>query len=153
MHNKVTAKNGFTLIEVMISVVIISTVIMALIKMFANNTHIFSILKTKTQINQYASFFISNPKVGLENTTALTLYDLVSDFSLEDDLRKRLKEKKIKIVYQEVETIDMSDFDESKEQNSEEKNVNSNMIFEIGKTILNVNNSSLALLRLKTEKN
>ena len=33
-------RSAFTLIEVMVSVVIISTVIMALIKLFANNTHI-----------------------------------------------------------------------------------------------------------------
>ncbi len=149
-------REGFTLIEVMIAVVIISTVIMALLEMFANNTHIFSALTKKTQINQYASFFISNPDVGLEEENSLTLYDLVSDFPLEDSLRRELKEHKIKIVYQELETIDMSDFEESEEDSSEEssqeeKDVNSNMIFEIGKTILNVKNSSMALLRLKVE--
>ncbi|MEA3228667.1 MAG: prepilin-type N-terminal cleavage/methylation domain-containing protein, partial [Campylobacterota bacterium] len=85
-----SSKEGFTLIEVMIAVVIISTVIMALLEMFANNIHIFSTLTKKTQINQYSSFFISNPDVGLEDEDALTLYDLIDDFDIEDDLRREL---------------------------------------------------------------
>ncbi len=151
-------RKGFTLIEVMIAVVIISTVIMALLEMFANNIHIFSTLTKKTQINQYSSFFISNPEQGLEKEDALTLYDLIEDFDVEDELRRELKEVKIKIVYQELETIDMSDFDgseeeidETKNSDEEEKEVNSNMVFEIGKTVLKFDDSSVALLRLRVE--
>ncbi len=151
-------RKGFTLIEVMIAVVIISTVIMALLEMFANNIHIFSTLTKKTQINQYSSFFISNPEQGLEKEDALTLYDLIEDFDVEDELRRELKEVKIKIVYQELETIDMSDFDGSEEEidetensDEEEKEVNSNMVFEIGKTVLKFDDSSVALLRLRVE--
>jgi len=150
------SKHGFTLIEVMIAVVIISTVIMALLQMFANNTHIFSQLSKKTEINQYSSFFISNPTKGLENIDTLTLYDLIDDFQIEDSLRQKLKKNKIKIIYQEVETIDMSDFQEEKkddnnEDDEEKKDVNSNMIFTIGKTILRLNNSSISLLRLNSQ--
>ena len=147
---KSSSKDGFTLIEVMIAVVIISTVIMALLEMFANNIHIFSSLTKKTKVNQYSSFFISNPEVGLEKEDALTLYDLVDDFDIEDELRRELKEKKIKIIYQELETIDMNNFDEDSIE-EEEKEVNSNMVFEIGKSILKVNGSSVAVLRLQTQ--
>ena len=151
-------RKGFTLIEVMVAVVIISTVIMALLEMFANNTHIFSMITKKTHINEYSSFFISNPEIGLENKESLTLYDLIDDFDVEDKLRRELKEIKVKIVYQELETIDMSDFngeekaDENENSDEEEKKANSNMVFDIGKTVLKLDNASVAILRLKVEE-
>ena len=152
------ARDGFTLIEVIVAVVIISTVIMALIQMFANNTHIFSNLTKRTAINQYGSFFISNPDIGLEDDK-LTLYNFVEDFNLEDDLRRELKEIKAEVVYQELEEIDMADYDGSKDvteedtqeeaQNKEESD--SQMIFEIGKSVLKVKDSSVSLLRLRVQ--
>ena len=152
------ARDGFTLIEVIIAVVIISTVIMALLQMYANNIHIFSTLNKKTQINQYSSFFISNIDIGLENDT-ITMYDLVDDFDVEDDLRRELKAIKAEVIYQELETIDMADYDGSEDseeddtaQESENKeSSNSAMVFEIGKSILKVKESSVSLLRLKLQ--
>jgi len=149
------SRAGFTLVEVLIAVVIISIVIMSLLQMYANNVHIFSSIKQKTDVNKYASFFISNPDMGLENKS-ITIYDLLDDFDLDDDLRRELKNIKAKIIYQELEVIDMSDFEDDdslQEDNSEEnkKEVNSNMVIEIGKTILRLNNSSTALLRLRSQ--
>ncbi len=152
------ARDGFTLIEVIISVVIISTVIMALLQMYANNIHIFSTLNKKTQINQYSSFFISNPDIGLESDKH-TLYDLVDDFDLENDLRRELKNIKVEVIYQELEKIDMADYDGSEDKNEDDtledeenkENSNSGMVFEIGKSILKVDESSVALLRLKLQ--
>lgn len=152
------ARDGFTLIEVMIAVVIISSVIMALIQMYANNIHIFSTLNKKAQINQYSSFFISNPDNGLESDK-VTLYDLLSDFDLENDLRRSLKEIKAEVIYQELESIDMADYDGSGDENEEDseelqenkENSNSSMVFEIGKTILKVQDSSVGLLRMRLQ--
>ncbi len=148
------ARDGFTLIEVIVAVVIISTVIMALLQMYANNIHIFSTLNKKTQINQYASFFISNPDIGLENDK-IVLYGLVDDFDLEDDLRRELKNIKAEVIYQELETIDMADYDGSKDSDEDDienkESSNSSMVFEIGKTILKVKESSVSLLRLKLQ--
>ena len=42
-------RGGFTLIEVMVSVVIISSVILALLELISNNVHIFSIIDKKTK--------------------------------------------------------------------------------------------------------
>ena len=148
------AKNAFTLIEVMIAVVIISTVIMALLTMSGNNTHIFSSFKEKTKINQYASFFIANSEYGYERKT-IFLDNLVSDFDVESDLRRMLKKVKVALTYQIVEQIDMSGFQESDEEEpqeqEEDKQVNSSLIIEIGRTTLKIDKSSVSLLRIKAQ--
>lgn len=154
-------RKAFTLIEVMVAVVIISIVILTLLQMFANNTHIFLSLKKKTQINQYSSFFVANSERGFEDDDT-TLYRLIEEFQLEDELRRKLKEDKIKVIYQEIETIDMSEFQDIEEeeesevgeeeaQEEEDKESNSNLVFEIGKTILKDDESSVSLLRLRLQ--
>jgi prepilin-type N-terminal cleavage/methylation domain-containing protein len=151
MHKK--DRSAFTLIEVMVAVMIISVVILALLEMFANNTHIFSQLSKQKKINQYASLFIYNPDYGLE-TKSIHMDDLVSDFKIDDDLRRELKNIKVELLYQEVATIDMSEYKDKKEdlrQNSDDKEMNSNIIFEIGKTVLKTKDASMALLRLRIE--
>jgi len=149
----IKARTAFTLIEVMISVIIISTVILSLLTMSGNNTHIFTSFKNKTIINQYASFFIANTKYGLENDEA-TLDRLVDEFDLESDLRRTLRDTKVKVIYQELETIDMSEYEEDSdvsEDNVEEAQVNNNLIIEIGSTILKIKSlqSSVSLLRIR----
>ena len=150
---KILHHSAFTLIEVMISVVIISTVIMALLEMYANNTHIFSKINQRTQINQYSTLFIANDDFGLEKKKT-NLYELVKDFDLEDDLRRELKNTKVQIIYQELDKIDMGQFDEKENEDmisDEEKEVNSDMMFEIGKTILKTDKSSVGYLRLRVQ--
>jgi len=155
----IKGREGFTLIEVMVSVMIISTVIMALLTMSGNNTHIFSSFKRQAKVNQYASFFISNKEYGFENDS-LDLDDLVSEFDVEDELRKELKELKVEVIYQIVDEIDMSDFEESEDEEEEEeivyedekpKEVTSSLIIEIGRTTLKVKDSSVSLLRIKVQ--
>ncbi|WP_415396550.1 PilW family protein [Sulfurimonas sp. CS5] len=138
MHKR--ARCAFTLIEVMVAVMIISVVIAALIQMFANNTHIFSQLTKQAKINQYTSLFVSNRDYGLE-TKKIHLDALLSDFKLERDLAKEISDTKVKILYQKLEQIDMSE--------SDNKESNSSMIFEIGKTVLKINDSSTALFRVR----
>jgi len=147
-------KAAFTLIEVMVAVVIISVVIMAFIKLFANNSHIFSTLDEKSKNNQYLSFLISPSDYGLENKE-IVLYDLVQEFDLEDALRRDLKNIKVKLVYQELETIDMGEYEsisesEIQEENKEEK-IASSMVFEIGKTVLKIQNTSVSMLRIRAQ--
>ncbi len=156
MHKK--AKRAFTLIEVMVAVMIISVVILALLEMFANNTHIFSALKKQKGIHSYASFLIANSDYGLETQT-IGINNLVNDFKIDDDLLRELESKNITIIYQKVEKIDLSKYEDSgkekiKGKEIEEKEtekVNTNVVFEIGKTIMQLNDTSLALLRLRVE--
>ena len=159
MAKKTVHRAGFTLIEVMVAVMIISVVILALIQMYANNTHIFSSMKQQSKINQYSSFLISNDNYGFKDKN-IYLDALVEDFNLEDDLRRQLKEMKVEIVYQEVDTIDMSEFDGSQEEEAEDidesdeedkESSNANMVFEVGKTVLKIDNTSGAILRIRLQ--
>ena len=152
-------RSAFTLIEVMVSVVIISTVIMALIKLFANNTHIFASLQKKNETSQSLSFMMSNYNYGFEDDK-ITLYDLVEDFDLESDLKRKLKDTKIELIYQELDKIDMSEFDGTDKENEDlyeedveedVKNASSSLVFEIGKTVLKTGDSSSALMRIRLQ--
>ena len=137
----------------MVAVVIISVVIMALIELIANNSHNFSTLSKKEQNNQYLSFFGSPSRYGFADKH-ITLYDLVKDFELESDLRRDLKAIKVDVIYQEIDSIDMDDYsvdeqEESEVEEDQENRTNSSMAFEIGKTILKIDNSSVSILRIK----
>ena len=141
-------RKAFTLIEVMIAVVIISIVIMALIQMFANNTHIFASLSAKSKINSYISLFIANDDYGLRDKE-LDLYDLVSDFKLESELRQELRDTKVEIIYKDLDSIDMREFEEDTQEDKEsEAQVNSGLVFEIGRITLKIKDSSTSLLRI-----
>ena len=136
------SRRAFTLIEVMVAVMIISVVIMALLEMQGNSSHIFSKFSSQIKVSQYSSFFISNKDYGYEDES-VSLDDLLNEFRVEDDLRRELKEIKAKIVYEELDTIDMSE--------SDEEEVSVGMVFEIGKTILNIDDYSTALVRFKIQ--
>ncbi len=140
--NMSRAKNAFTLVEVMVAVMIISVVLMALLHMQGNTTHIFSKLQNKLKANQYTSFFISNPNYGFKRES-VDLDDVLSDFIVEDDLRKELKNIKVEVEYKEVKQLDMSE--------SDEEDVSSRMILEVGKTILKIDNSSSSLVRFRIQ--
>jgi len=145
MLKKPAFKEAFTLIEVMVAVMIISVVIMALIQMYANNTHLFLSLKKQTKVNQYASLLIANEKYGWESDET-NLYELVDGFNVEDDLRRELKNIKVKLLYQELQTLDMSE-----EDVYEEGAENSNVVFEIGKSVIQSIDSSTAMIRFKIQ--
>lgn len=130
-------KKAFTLIEVMIAVMIISVVIMALIKMSANNTHMLFAMNENAKNLNYGSFLIENTKYGFE-TEEQSLYNLLDEFNLDDDLRRKLKAVNTKIIYQELESIDMSKI-----------NPNSDIVFEFGKSVLKTKNGSIALSRIR----
>lgn len=118
---------------------IISVVILAMVKMYSNNTFLFDSYKKHAQINQYASFLIANKEYGYENKN-ITLYDLVNEFDMEDELRRKLKAKKAQLAYKVVKNIDLSeDSNESAPQ----------MSLEIGQTVLRVETNSVAMMRLQ----
>ena len=146
----IKASRAFTLIEVMVAVMIISVVIMALLTMRGNSTHIFSDLSSRVKINQFASLFISNTDYGFLKKS-VTLEKLVSDFDIESDLRRELSNTKVEVIYQELNIIDMSEFDASDQDKESGAEVSSNMVFEIGKTVLKTPKSSTGLLRLRVQ--
>ncbi len=134
------SKKGFTLIEVMISVVLISVIIASLYQLKSNYTFLFE--KAKNEANSFwiATFF-NTDKYGFKNDT-VTLDRLSEGFDLDDDLRRFLKNKKTDIIYQEVRSIDLSETDTNQTQNS-------NMTLTIGKTVLKSNNGKTAFYRVE----
>jgi len=138
-------KKGFTLIEVMVAVMIISVVIMALLKMYSNNAYIFSSIKQEIKTNQYLSLLIGNDEYGFENKH-IAMYDLIKDFDVENNLRRKLKSLKIDIIYKEVDSIDLSE--DTEEEGSESKS-NSSVVLEIGRDTLKTKNFSTSVMRLR----
>jgi len=128
-----TKKAAFTLIEVMVAVMIISVVVMALLHIYSNNTYIFTTLKKQAQTNQYTSFFISNNNYGFINED-VRLNDLLSEFDFNDDLRRKLKNIKVKLIYDVIKTIDDEETNE--------------VLIKIGKTTIQTPDSSTALIRI-----
>ena len=123
-------RKAFTLLEVMISVVIISVVIMALLKMHANSTYLFENINKTKEMNQYLSLFVANSDYGFEKKS-ITLDQLVKDFSLDDDLRDKLKEIKSEIKYTQLEKLDLGDVDTMGKLQSQEN------IDDVNKTTVN----------------
>jgi prepilin-type N-terminal cleavage/methylation domain-containing protein len=146
---------GFTLIEVMVAVMIVSVVIAALLQMRGDTSHKFSKIKELIQTNQYSSFLLSQgDKYGFENSR-INMNLLVEDFDLENDLRRKLKAMKIELKYEELESIDTSEYEESTSDedinDDEQQKDTTGIIFEIGKTKIISKNVDIQLIRVRIQ--
>lgn len=146
-------RSAFTLMEVMVAVMIISVVIAALLQMMGNSSNLFSKVKTESTTSQYASFLIGAKNYGYEDKK-VDLYKLTDEFDLDSELRSRLKKLRAKLIYTELESIDMSDFSEEDSKKGDtstegDKEVSSGLVFEIGKSTLKFKDNSTSLLRLR----
>ena len=145
MAKRHLSHRGFTLIEVMVAVMIVSVVIAALLQMRGNTTHKLQELKKTVKTTQYNSFLSSaDDKYGF-NSSSLGLYRLAGDFEMESDLRRKLKSIKTKITYEKIEVLDSNDFGE------DDNSTTSSIILEIGKTDLKSKDFSLSLMRVKLQ--
>ncbi len=138
---------GFTLIEVMVAVMIISVVITALLELQSNTTKSFSHLREVQKNLQYASL-LQGTKYGYENDS-LTLERLVARFDLDDNLRRELKSIKASILYQKLDTVDTSELEDADEANIRPDAQQTTFILEIGRTVLQLPNGSTSLVRIR----
>lgn len=99
-------RKGFTLLEVMISVMIITLVIGVLLQLYSNNTRLFSSMRGHSELCMRSSLLIGNSSYGYENKK-VTLAELVADFDIDDDLRQKLKKYEATISYTQVKDLDM----------------------------------------------
>ncbi|MBL0703800.1 MAG: prepilin-type N-terminal cleavage/methylation domain-containing protein [Sulfurospirillum sp.] len=143
-------RKSFTLIEVITAVMIISIVITALLQMRGNSAHMYLKLKDKIAINQYISFFISNPDYGFEDDS-VDIYDLLENFVIEDDLRRELKNMKATIEYEKLKELGMNTGIDTDTDTDVEIDVDLEEMLEIGKTKFKIDNSSNVFLRLKVK--
>ncbi len=134
------AHSGFTLIEVMVSVMIVSVVIAALLQMQGNTSTLFHTIKKQSRADEYASFLLWNDKYGFEKEHA-NIYRLVDDFDLDDDMRRKLKSQAIELQYKTIKTIDLSESNAS----------DAKTVFEIGATTLEYKKLMTSLLRLRLQ--
>ncbi len=132
-------RSAFTLLEVMISVMIISVVILALFEMRGNSSLAFLQVDNNSKANQYLSFFIQQKNFGFENKQT-NMKNLTTEFDIDLDLRREFLDTKLDIKYIKLETIDMKDYDEGSE-----------MIFEIGSTNIKINNTSASIMRVRLQ--
>ena len=141
----------------MIAVMIISIVIAALLEMQGNTNFKFIQIKKMMHTSQYNSFLLSQgDNYGFENEK-LNMKRLVDDFDLESDLRRRLKALKVELVYEELTTIDTSEFEDGGSQEDEngeeieEQTSSSGIIFEIGKSIIKAEKFDGHLIRVRVQ--
>jgi len=148
------SRSAFTLIEVIVAVMIVSVVIASLLQMRGNTTHKLLSIQEMIRTNQYSSFLLTlGDKYGFERSH-ISMNQLVDDFDLESDLRRKLKTMKVEIDYEELETIDTSDFEETAEEEDftdEEQEGSTGIVFEIGKTKLKSDDISLQLIRVRIQ--
>ncbi len=147
---------GFTLIEVMIAVMIISVVIAALLQLFATNTRLFSTLEQKIRLSTEGSLLLGVENMGFEKES-IHLDELVKDFRIDDDLRRRLKDTKAEVFYQELMVMDSADIMEEVEELAEEDNRTVTdtgtgaVRLEIGRTGLLVGDIQASFMRLRLQ--
>ena len=131
-------RSAFTLIEVMISVIVITSVVMALYVMQGNAAYAFTSYKERAELNQYLSFLIASDKYGHQRDRS-HVERLVEDFALEDSIKRELRTINIELDYKLIETIDASEIDESMSQ----------VVFEVGKSSVELGDRVVWLIRLR----
>jgi len=97
-------RRGFTLLEVMVAVMIITLVIGVLLQLYSNNTRLFSSMRGHSELCMRSSLLIGNTEYGYEDKKT-DLADLVRDFDIDDDLRQKLKKYEVKIAYAQVKEL------------------------------------------------
>lgn len=98
--------------EVMISVLIISVIIFALLQMFANNTHLVSHIKSKEQSQYVGSFFIASDELEKKEQN---LYDFLrAKYNISNDtVRENIKKTKVFVDENIYDSISMKRSDRS----------------------------------------
>lgn len=91
-------RKAFTLIEVMISVMIVSFVIGVLLQLYANNTSLFASMRNHSELAIQASLLVGNSEYGFEEKK-ITLAELVQTFEVDESLRQKLKSHRVSIGY------------------------------------------------------
>jgi len=103
-------------------------------------------IKQEIKTNQYISLLIGNDEYGFEKKH-IVMYDLVKDFNIENELKRKLKSLKTDIVYTKVDSIDLSD--DTGETTSSESKSNSGVVLEIGRYTLKTETFSTSIIRLR----
>lgn len=154
-HTKVPQREGFTLIEIMVSVLIISTVIMALLQLFSNNSRFFLSMDSKASLSMQSTLLIGATNYGFEKKN-VTLYDLIDGFEVDNEVRQALKSQKIELNYIEVMRLDGDDMADNAEELVTDDTIvteksSGGASLEIGRSILSTTDQRNSFLRIKLQ--
>jgi hypothetical protein len=117
----------------MVAVMIVSVVIASLLTLQGNSSHILMKLQQNQESDHFSTFLLYNKDYGMQkHKEEISLYRLVEDFDMDDDLRRELKSKKVTIEYKELQKIDLD-----------------TTTIEVGETTLSLPHSSITLMRVK----
>ena len=132
-------RKAFTLIEVMVAVMIVSVVIATLLKMQGESSHKLGNIKAMLQGAPYSSLLLYTPnRLGFESSST-NLKELLSDFDVESNLKRKLASAKASLEYEELERLDMSELDENA----------SGLVFEVGISKFESQNFENSLVRIR----
>ncbi len=127
---------GFTLIEVLVSVMILAVVGTGLLQISTNSKHNFIFLKEKSKFDRLASIAFTHNNQKYHHKE-MTLYDFIRDDydKIDDDLRKYLKTFKVKYNHEEVSTFsplgaNMDEKSQSEETDTLESPIDLTIIYE-----------------------
>jgi hypothetical protein len=112
----IMSKKGFILIEIIVSVMLLSFAGIALMKINSNQKNIYTIASKKLEFSKYISLLVNRHSIDLHNKE-LELYDLVKrEYNLKDDeLIKILKNSKVKYSQEYRSVINLNlDYSEEK---------------------------------------
>jgi len=127
---------AFTLIEVLVSVMILAYVGTGLLQISSNSKHNFMFLKNKSEFDRLASIaFIHNDQKFHHKD--VTLFDFIKDdyTNIDDELRKYLKEIKVNYNHEEVSTLNplegsIDDQNHSNEQDNMQSGLNLTIFYD-----------------------
>ena len=144
-------RKGFSLLEVMISVMIITLVIGVLLQLYSNNTRLFSSMRGHSELCMRSSLLIGNSEYGYEDKE-VSLAELVHNFNVDDDLRQKLKKYKAKVTYTPVKELNTKQTRTDEELDpyiTEESQGLKERSMEIGRSSFEMDEFQTAYLRLK----
>jgi len=145
---KSTTKKAFTLIEVLVSVMILAVVGTGLLQISSNSKQNFMFLKEKSEFDRLASiaFIHNNQKYHHKE---ITLYDFIKDdyTNIDDELRKYLKDVKVSYSHEEVATFNplegsIDDRNQSEELNAKDTTTAFNLSIVYDKIIISKDKNS-----------
>lgn len=149
-------RGGFTLIEILVAVMLISVVIGALLQLYSNNTRFFSQMGPKMERAYQTTLLQGVTAVGFESGE-IGLDELVNEFKVDDDLRRRLKSVRARVDYTELMRLDDADISEEAEAFSGTDEVETAAAaaeapaLEIGRTSLSIEGIGTSLIRVKLQ--
>jgi len=128
-------KKSFTLIEIVITVMIISIIGFALLQMQSNTIQTLELLDKRLKVNKYSSFIFSNISDKYHNKHK-TVYEFIKDrYNLnDDDLIRYFKEKEYGYTQDELFFLNFGENDDGETELLTERQDNRDVTDEVKKT-------------------